>query len=53
MTQSGHRPLKIIAAQLDPLNPIPPVANPCCNRVRIGVVPALGHLQQLLDEVIE
>jgi hypothetical protein len=35
------------------MNPIPPVANPCCNRVLIGEVPAFGQLQQLADEVIE
>jgi hypothetical protein len=32
--------------------PHPPVANPCYNRVLIGVVPAFGQLQQLADEVI-
>src|SRR6516165_292924 len=46
---SGHKRLRIAAAQPDPLNPISLVAKPCCNRVLIGVVPALGRAMRRRD----
>src|SRR5215472_3544690 len=49
LTQSGQRWLRIAAVQLDPLNPISSIANPCCNRVLFGVVPALVKAMRRRD----
>src|SRR5262249_9029035 len=49
MTQSGHGPLRIAASQNDRLDPISPVANPCCNCVPFGVVPALVKAMRRRD----
>src|SRR5215470_11684756 len=40
--------LGLLPCTLTP-NPIPPVANPCCNRVLVGVVPALGEAMRRRD----
>src|SRR6516162_6816745 len=43
LTQSGHEQLRVGAVQTDLSNPIPPIANPCCNTsLKIGVVLTLG-----------
>jgi hypothetical protein len=43
LTLFGHAPLRIAAVQNGALNPISPVANPCCNRNLVGVVLCLGE----------
>src|SRR3974377_696430 len=43
MSGSGLLPCKLT------LNPIPPVINPCCNRVLFGVVPALVKAMRRRD----
>src|SRR5262249_27331013 len=40
MTQSGHEASQDCCRAKGPLNPISPVANPCCNRVLFGIFPA-------------
>src|SRR6516162_1537808 len=41
---------RLLLCKLTPKpNPISPVANPCCNRVLIGVVPALGRAMRRRD----
>jgi hypothetical protein len=43
MSGSGLLPSKLT------LNPVSPVANPCCNRVLLGVVPALVKAMRRRD----
>ena len=49
LTQSGHERFRIAAVQIWALSPISSIANPCCNQVLIGVVPALGKAMRRRD----